>query len=148
MKENAFLISSYLLITEDGNQIQYRRCTAKNVKTPSNRNAEDERIELQQQTVSVWKTSNKVKKIFPTPMKSEKGLQIVQYVIEDADGTEWLVFSKNFADGKAGYSPMVRSKGLHFHAGEVVCETAWQQLEEGEKPLCAIRTNQVRRNRN
>ena len=131
------------MITDDGGQIQYRKCSVKNVKTPTSRREGDERIELSQQTVSAWKIKNNVKKIFSTPMKTDKGNQVVQYVIEDTDRTEWLVFSKNFVDSKAGYSPMVRSKGLHFHAGEVVCETAWQQLEEGEKPLCAIRTNQV-----
>ena len=64
-------------------------------------------------------------------------------MIEDTDMTEWLVFSKNYADGNQGYTPMQKTKGLHFRAGEVVCEVAWQQLEEGERPLCAIRTNQV-----
>ena len=137
------IISSYLVITADGTQIQYRKCTVKNMRTPTSRMEGDEHIELAQQMVSAWKIKGNVKKIFSTPMKTEKGMQVVQYVIEDTDGTEWLVFSKNFIDSKAGYSPMVRSKGLHFHAGEVVCETAWQQLEEGEKPLCAIRTNQV-----
>ena len=132
-----------MVIAEDGSQLQFRHCQAKNLKTPGKEKGE-EPVEILSQTERVWKLSQKAKRMFGTPLKTAEGQEVVQFVVEDAAGTEWLVFSKNYANGKQGYTPMPRSKGLHFHTGEVVCEVAWQQLEVGEKPLCAIRTNQVR----
>lgn len=134
--------ASYLVIAEDGSQLQFRHCQAKNLKTPGAEKG-DEPVEILSQTERVWKLTQKAKRLFATPLKTAEGQEVVQFVVEDAAGTEWLVFSKNYADSKQGFTPMPKSKGLHFHAGEVVCEVAWQQLEEGENPLCAIRTNQV-----
>ena len=134
--------ASYLVIVEDGSQLQFRHCQAKNLKTPGVKKG-DEPVEILSQTERVWKLTQKAKRLFATPLKTAEGQEVVQFVVEDAVGTEWLVFSKNYMDSKQGYTPMPKSKGLHFHAGEVVCEVAWQQLEEGENPLCAIRTNQV-----
>ena len=135
---------SYLMVNQEGTQLEYRECVVNNLKTPTRREAgETGDVELVSQIRSMWRLHVSVKKILATPLKTSKGMAVVQYVLQDADGSQWLVYSKNKADGSQGYTPMAKSKGLHFQPGEVVCETAWQQLEEGERPLMAIRTNQV-----
>lgn len=134
------------MVNQEGTQLEYRMCSLSNLKTPTSRvgkQGEEGDYELVSSTQRMWKLNVVVRKILATPLKTSKGLAVVQYVLEDTDGTQWLVYSKNYADGNQGYTPMQKSKGLHFQVGEVVCETAWQQIEEGEKPLMAIRTNQV-----
>ena len=135
----------YLMVNQEGTQLELRETVVKDLKTPVRRTENDENAvdyEFASSTKSMWKLHVAVRKILSTPLKTTKGMSVVQYVLEDSDGTQWLVYSKNQADGNQGYTPMQKTKGLHFHVGEVVCETAWQQLEEGEKPLIAIRTNQ------
>lgn len=136
---------SYLMVNQEGTQLEYRECVVNNLKTPTRREAgEQVEVELVSQIRSMWRLHVSVKKILATPLKTSKGMAVVQYVLQDTDGSQWLVYSKNKADGNQGYTPMAKSKGLHFQPGEVVCETAWQQLEEGERPLMAIRTNEVK----
>ena len=135
---------SYLMVNQERNQLGYRTCHLSNLKTPTSRKDKDDNdYELVSQTMRMWKLTSVVRKIMYTPLKKQDGSAVVQYVLEDTDGTQWLVYSKNKEEGNTSYVPMQRSKGLHFHAGEVVCETAWQQIEKDERPLLAIRTNQV-----
>lgn len=136
--------ASYLIVNQEGNQLEYRMCVLSNLKTPTSRvDKNDDDYELTSQTQLVWKLTTVVRKIMYTPLKTENGSPVVQYVLEDTDGTQWLVYSKNKDKGSTSFVPMPKSKGMHFHAGEVVCETAWQQIEKDERPLLAIRTNQV-----
>ena len=134
---------SYLMVNQEGTQLEYRECVVKNLKTPTRRNAGAEEVEFSSQTRKMWRLHVSVRKILETPFKTSEGMAVGQYVLEAADGIQWLVYSKNKADAQQGYTPMPKSKGLRFQDGEIVCETAWQQLEEGERPLMAIRTNQV-----
>ena len=132
------------MVNQEGDQLEYRMCTLSNLKTPTSRqDKDDSNYELISQTLRMWKLTSVVRKIMYTPFKKPDGSAVVQYVLEDVDGTQWLVYSKNKNEGVTSYVPMQKSKGLHFHAGEVVCETAWQPIEKGEQPLLAIRTNQV-----
>ena len=132
------------MVSQDGTKLEYRECVVSNLKTPTRRAAgEAGDVEFVSQARSVWHLHVQVKKILATPLKTAKGVPVVQYVLQDADGSQWLVYSRNKADSNQSFTPMGKSKGLHFQPGEIVCETAWQQLEEGERPLMAIRTNQV-----